>query len=48
MATAVFSTLPELYVGLSEQELEERIVAAKSALGPRLIILGITTSAMRW
>src|SRR5208337_2116092 len=40
MATAVFNTLPEFYVGLSEQELEERIAGAKAALGPRLVILG--------
>ena len=40
MATAVFNTLPELYVELSEPELEERIAGAKAALGPRLVILG--------
>ena len=40
MATAVFNALPELYVGLSEQELDERIAGAKAALGSRLVILG--------
>src|SRR5208283_1345108 len=40
MATAVFSTLPEFYVALSQPELEERIAGAKAALGPRLVILG--------
>jgi quinolinate synthase len=40
MVTAVFNTLPEFYVGLSEPELEERIAGAKAALGSRLVILG--------
>ena len=40
MATAVLNTLPEFYVGLSEQELDERIARAKAALGSRLVILG--------
>ncbi len=40
MATAVLNSLPETYVELSEQELDERIMRAKAALGPRLVILG--------
>ena len=40
MATAVLNSLPETYVELSEQELDERITRAKAALGPRLVILG--------
>ena len=40
MATAVLNALPELYVGLWEQELDERIAGAKAALGSRLVILG--------
>src|SRR5688500_4044380 len=32
--------LPERYLGLSDEELDRRITAAKSALGTRLIILG--------
>ena len=40
MATAVFNTLPEFYVALSEPELEERIAGAKAELGSRLVILG--------
>jgi quinolinate synthase len=32
--------LPERYLGLSDEELDRRIVAAKTALGARLIILG--------
>ena len=40
MATAVFNTLPEFYVALSEPELEERIAGAKAQLGSRLVILG--------
>jgi quinolinate synthase len=40
MATAVFNTLPELYVALPEPELEERIARAKAELGSRLVILG--------
>ena len=40
MATAVLNPLPETYVELSEQELDERILRAKAELGSRLIILG--------
>ena len=40
MATAVLNPLPETYVELSEQELDERILRAKAALGSRLVILG--------
>ena len=32
--------LPERYLGLSDDELDRRITAAKAALGPRLIVLG--------
>src|SRR6187397_3649685 len=32
--------LPERYLGLSDEELDRRISAAKAALGTRLIILG--------
>jgi quinolinate synthase len=32
--------LPEQYLGLSDEELDRRIVAAKAALGSRLMILG--------
>src|SRR6187431_1731634 len=32
--------LPERYLGLSDEELDRRIAAAKAALGSRLIILG--------
>jgi quinolinate synthase len=32
--------IPERYLRLSDDEMEERIVAAKRALGPRLVILG--------
>jgi quinolinate synthase len=32
--------LPERYLGLSDDELDRRIGAAKAALGPRLVILG--------
>jgi quinolinate synthase len=32
--------LPERYLGLSDDELDRRIEAAKAALGPRLVILG--------
>ena len=32
--------LPERYLGLSDEELDRRIVAAKAALGSRLMILG--------
>jgi len=40
MATAVFNTLPELYVALPEPELEDRIAGAKAELGSHLVILG--------
>lgn len=40
MATAVLNPLPETYVELSEQDLEERIRRAKAELGSRLVILG--------
>ncbi len=40
MATISLNLLPENYVELSEQELEERILQAKAALGARLVILG--------
>src|ERR1700716_670441 len=33
-------TLPERYLGLSDEEMDRRILAAKRALGPRLVILG--------
>ena len=33
-------TLPERYLGLSDQEMDRRIAAAKAALGRRLVILG--------
>jgi quinolinate synthase len=33
-------TLPERYLGLSDEEMESRIAAAKATLGPRLVILG--------
>ena len=32
--------LPEAYLGLSDEEMELRIAAAKAALGERLVILG--------
>src|ERR671919_2528503 len=32
--------LPERYLGLSDEELDRRITAAKAALGSRLLILG--------
>jgi quinolinate synthase len=32
--------LPERYLGLSDEEMDARIAAAKAALGPRLVILG--------
>ncbi len=32
--------LPDRYLGLSDEEMDRRISAAKAALGPRLIILG--------
>jgi len=40
MATGTLSLLPENYVELSEQELDERILQAKAALGSRVVILG--------
>src|SRR5574337_313215 len=40
MATAALSLIPDAYVELSEQKLEERIARAKSQLGSRLVILG--------
>ena len=40
MATAVLNPLPETYVELSEQEIDERIGRAKATLGSRLVILG--------
>jgi len=33
-------TLPERYLGLSDEEMDARIAAAKAVLGPRLVILG--------
>jgi quinolinate synthase len=33
-------TLPERYLGLSDEEMDGRIAAAKATLGPRLVILG--------
>src|SRR5258705_9736235 len=33
-------TLPEEYLGLSDEEMDRRIAAAKATLGPRLLILG--------
>jgi quinolinate synthase len=33
-------TLPERYLGLTPEVLEQRIAAARAALGPRLVILG--------
>ncbi len=40
MATAVLNSLPEMYVELSEEELDQRICRAKATLGSRLVILG--------
>ena len=40
MATVALTLLPESYVELSEQELDERIARAKAELGARLVILG--------
>jgi quinolinate synthase len=40
MATTTLSLLPEDYVELSEQELDDRIAQAKAALGMRVVILG--------
>src|SRR5580700_5953974 len=33
-------SLPERYLGLSDEEMDRRIAAAKAALGSRLVILG--------
>ncbi|MEJ2008612.1 MAG: quinolinate synthase NadA [Acidobacteriota bacterium] len=40
MATTILSLLPENYVELSEQELDDRITQAKAQLGSRVVILG--------
>ncbi len=40
MGTATLSLLPETYVELSDQELDERIARAKAALGSRVVVLG--------
>jgi quinolinate synthase len=40
MGTATLSLLPETYVELTDEELDERIARAKAAFGSRLIILG--------
>jgi len=40
MATLTLGLLPEEYVVLSEAELDDRILQAKTALGSRLVILG--------
>ena len=40
MATISLNLLPENYVELSEQALDERILQAKAVLGARLVILG--------
>src|SRR5712692_9619612 len=32
--------LPERYLGLSDEEMDVRIAAAKATLGPRLVVLG--------
>jgi quinolinate synthase len=40
MATGLLNPLPETYVELSDQELEDRILRAKASLGRRLVILG--------
>jgi quinolinate synthase len=40
MATSTLSLLPESYVELSEQELDERIGQARATLGSRVVILG--------
>lgn len=40
MATLALNLLPENYVELSDQELDERITHAKAELGSRLVILG--------
>jgi quinolinate synthase len=40
MGTATLSLIPETYVELPDQELDERIARAKATLGSRLVILG--------
>jgi quinolinate synthase len=40
MATSTLSLLPENYVELSDQELDDRIARAKNRLGSRVVILG--------
>jgi quinolinate synthase len=40
MATLTLGLLPEEYVALSDAELDDRILRAKTALGSRLVILG--------
>ncbi len=40
MSTATLTLLPESYVELPDQELDDRIAQARSALGSRLVILG--------
>jgi quinolinate synthase len=40
MATTTWSLLPEDYVELSEQALDDRIAQARAALGSRVVILG--------
>ena len=40
MATSILSLIPENYVELSEQQLDDRITQAKAQLGSRVVILG--------
>src|SRR3990172_847239 len=40
MATVALSPIPETYVELSDEQLDERIARAKATLGSRLVILG--------
>jgi len=40
IATSTLNYLPERYVELSDEQLDERIRQAKAALGPRVVILG--------
>jgi len=40
MGTLTLSLIPEIYIALSEQELDARIAQAKAQLGSRLVILG--------
>jgi quinolinate synthase len=40
MATTTWSLLPEDYVELSEQDLDDRIAQARAALGSRVVIMG--------